>query len=465
MDVHARKATVMGLGRFGGGVAAARWLARAGAEVTVTDLADEHALADSLAELHAEPIAAYRLGRHDEADFRHPGLVVVNPAVKPGNRFLQIARQAGARLVTEIELLLERFPGRAIGVTGSNGKSTTAAMTAAILRAAGWRAWLGGNLGGSLLDRLGEMTPDDWAVLEISSFQLHHCSADARMPDVAVVTGCTPNHLDWHGSFAEYVAAKQRMLAGPTGESQGEGDRHHLCGAPRGPFPGKWCQPPFPRLAVLNTADPEVATWAHVVRGELLPLVADETVPELPVPGAHNRLNARLASTAALGIGCPREAVREGLRPYSTLPGRLEMVAVIGGRRLYNDTTATTPESTVAALEALGGRTWLLAGGGDKGCDFSALGEAVVRLARGAAFYGKVRQRLRSEVLGRDAHFPCAAPESLPEAFHWCWERSRPEDRIVLSPGCSSHDQYRDFRERGRHFLDLVRALADPRSR
>jgi UDP-N-acetylmuramoylalanine--D-glutamate ligase len=435
--VRGQRATVMGLGHFGGGVAAARWLARAGAVVTVTDLADEQVLANALNELEGEPIAAYHLGGHRAEDFDGTDLVVVNPAVRPGNRYLDLARRAGAELATEIELFMRLCPAASIGVTGSNGKSTTAAMTAAILQADGRRAWLGGNLGGSLLDNLDQIGPADWVVLEISSFQLWHASPDARMPDVAIVTNCTPNHLDWHGTFADYAAAKQRMLSGQRADG----------------------------LAVLNATDPEVASWSPLVRGRPLPLVADDEVPPLPVPGHHNRIDARLAATAALGIGCASGAVREGLASYRPLPGRLELVAVAGGRRFYNDTSATTPESTIAALEALPGPLWLLAGGGDKRCDFSALAEAVARSTRGAAFFGSVRERLRSAVLQCRGDLPCTAVETLAEALTWCFQRSGAGESIVLSPACTSHDQFQNFRERGRRFAELVGTLAEPRNR
>jgi len=421
----------MGLGCFGGGVSAARWLARQGALVTVTDLADEHELADSVASLAEEPIAQFHLGGHPEDDFRNSDLVVVNPAVRPGNRLLEIATRAGVRLTSEIELFLDACPAQVIGVTGSNGKSTTAAMTAAILRADGRRAWLGGNLGGSLLERLDQIGRHDWVVLEISSFQLWHLGRDVRMPQVAVLTNCSPNHLDWHGSWQQYVAAKQRILTGQSADD----------------------------LAVLNTSDPEVASWTHLVKGRRLPLASAAAIPTLSAPGEHNRNNAICAATAAMGAGCSLQAVRSGLESFSTLPGRLEMFAVIGGRRFYNDTTATTPDSTIAALHAVDRPVWLLAGGSDKGIDFGRLASEITRCARGAAFFGAVRKVLHSQVVARAPAFPCTVVETMAEALRWCWQRSRPGECIVLSPGCASHDQFRDFRHRGAKFVELTGAL------
>ena len=454
MDYNGRRVTIMGLGHFGGGMAAARWLARRGAAVTVTDTADERALAASLATLAGVPIAALHLGGHRAEDFSHAELLVVNPAVRPGNRFLELARQAGARIDTEIGLFLEACPARVIGVTGSNGKSTTAAMIAAILRAQGVRNWLGGNLGGSLLEQLEQMEADDWVVLELSSFQLWHIGDAARMPCVAVVTGCRPNHLDWHEDFAEYVAAKQRILDEQTPQD----------------------------LAVLNTYDAEVGSWSPLVRGRQVPLPPLETIPRLLLPGRHNRINAACAAAAAWGalahgkgVGsllceAPAGPFRQktpdpfsmlgALASFGGLPQRLEWFAVVNGRRFYNDSTATTPESTIAALEALEGPLWLLVGGADKGCEFGPLVTALGRRARGVALFGAVAAMLHARLAEENAQLPTVAVATMEEALAWCWSRSQPQDSIVLSPACSSHDQFQNFRQRGERFAAAVASLA-----
>jgi UDP-N-acetylmuramoylalanine--D-glutamate ligase len=454
-DYHyrGRRATIMGLGHFGGGVAAARWLARQGAIVTVSDVADDMALADSLAQLAGAPIAALHLGGHREVDFRDAELVVVNPAVWPESPWLHFARRCPARLVTELELFMENCPARIIGVTGTNGKSTTAAMIASILEAGVVRSplpngegtrqqqparvFLGGNLGGSLLERLPEIGPQDWVVLEISSFQLWHFSPTARMPHVAVVTGCLPNHLDWHGSYADYMAAKQRILTGQT--------------------PGD--------VAILNTLQREVASWSPLVRGRLMPLLSPEDLPLLPVPGRHNRINAACAAAAAAAIGCDREAIGRGLERFRPLPQRLEWLAVIEGRRFYNDSAATTPESTIAALGSLEMPVWLLAGGKSKGADFAPLAAEIARRTRGAALFGSSGGELHERIHGQAPQFPCVAVETMDEALAWCWTRSRPSEAIVLSPACASTDQFRNFRQRGEHFVELVRHLANPLNR
>jgi UDP-N-acetylmuramoylalanine--D-glutamate ligase len=426
----------MGLGHFGGGAAAARWLTRQGARVTVTDLADEARLADTLLALRGEPIE-FHLGAHREEDFRRAELLVVNPAVKPDHPLVALAAQSGARITSEIELFLDACPAPVIGVTGSNGKSTTAAMTAAILHAAGRRTWLGGNIGQSLLDRLGEIGGDDWVVLELSSFQLWHLSAHARGPEVAIVTNCTPNHLNWHPTFAHYVSAKQRIL-----DLQ-----------------------PAHGVAVLNLRDSEVARWTGHVRGRLLSPLTDDRIPSLRVPGAHNRINAACAAAAAEAVGCDQAAVHRGLGEFAGLEQRLEPVAVMAGRRLYNDSSATTPESTIEALRSLPKPIWLLAGGSDKGADLEPLLAAMAEHAQGVAFYGAVGPNLDSRFQAHAPQTPSACTPGLAEALAWCWRRSQPGDTIVLSPGFSSHDQFLHYRQRGQVFAELARALGSPAKR
>jgi UDP-N-acetylmuramoylalanine--D-glutamate ligase len=441
MDFRNKRVTVMGLGHFGGGVGAAQWLVRQGAKVTVTDLADEQTLAKSLAKLEGFPIAKYHLAGHREEDFRGADLVVVNPAVRPANPFLKIAEDANVPICCELELFMNSCPAKIIGVTGANGKSTTVAMIASILKQSGdgigRQTWLGGNFGRSLLEPIDFIRPDDWVVLEISSFQLSRFSPQVRMPGIAVITGCTPNHLDWHATLAEYIAAKQKLLRGQsTGDS-----------------------------AVLNPFDAEVAGWSRFVRGRQLPLYPPERLPErMPLPGTHNRLNAALAATAAMRVGCVESEIDAGLRGFSGLPQRLQCMTRIDGRHYYNDSAATTPESTIAALRTFGIPVWILAGGRNKGFDFSELAAAIVRYAQGAAFFGSCRDELEKAVAARLPEFPCSSQETLAEALDWCRGRSHPGEAIVLSPGCASTDQFQNFRQRGEAFNELVMKMAEAES-
>ncbi|HVX11704.1 MAG TPA: UDP-N-acetylmuramoyl-L-alanine--D-glutamate ligase [Pirellulales bacterium] len=433
MELAGRRVTVMGLGRHGGGVAAARWLAERGAIVTVTDLADERTLSDSIAELAGVSIAAWHLAGHRDADFTEADLVVVNPAVRPDNRFVAAAHAANVPTTLEIELFLGCCRGRVIGVTGSNGKSTTAAMIAEILAADGRRNWFGGNIGRSLLADLDAITAADWVVLELSSFQLARLSRGVRWPEMAVVTNCTANHLDWHGSMEAYASAKQRLLL-----------EQSACG-----------------VAVLNGGDPIVRSWHQLARGQVLMVDGDNDVPELKLPGEHNRRNAACAAAAARRAGCSPDAIRRGLESFRGLPHRLELVAEIDGRRFYNDSMATTPESVMAAVDTFANKPWLLVGGHDKGFDFAPLAAKLARQARGVACYGAVRERMMTMIEDQPApRCRCESFVELADALQWCWLQSRAEEVIVLSPACASYDQFRDYRHRGETFAILARALA-----
>jgi UDP-N-acetylmuramoylalanine--D-glutamate ligase len=317
-----------------------------------------------------------------------------------------------------------------IGVTGSNGKSTTATMLAAILSADGQKTWLGGNIGVSLLSELPAIETADRVVLELSSFQLAHLSDRARFPTAAVVTNCTPNHLDWHGLLPAYTAAKRRLIDGlpPDG------------------------------FAVLNPADPESWSWRGDLRAKLVTPAPTEQIPQLAVPGEHNRLNAALAAAAAVELGASATAITTGLGQFSGLEHRCQALEEAGGRRIIDDSKSTTPEATLSALTSCGGRVWLLLGGQDKGADFGPLQSQVVRQAAGAACFGFVGRRLQAGLAQLSTSFPCCAVTDLPAAFSWCWENSQPGDTILLSPACASLDQFRDFVHRAEVFRALVAA-------
>jgi UDP-N-acetylmuramoylalanine--D-glutamate ligase len=436
MELRGQRAIVLGLGRHGGGVAAARWLAGEGAIVTVLDRAEAAELADSIAALADVDIADWRLGRDAERDsdlttIDHADLVVVNPAVRPGHPLVSRAVARGVRITSELELFLERCPGHVIGVTGSNGKSTTAAMIAAMLRADSRSTFVGGNIGHSLLGDLDTMTSDSWVVLEISSFQLAWLSRECRLPGIAVLTNFTANHLDWHGTVAHYAAAKQRLFAelGTNGVA----------------------------VADLNTLGPE---WNSILPEKVVAPVADGQLPALRVPGVHNRSNAALAAATALAAGCSPAGVEAALREYEGLPHRLELVAMVAGREFYNDSMATTPESTIAAMRTFSGRCWLLIGGYDKGIDMSELLSAIPRHARGVAFYGASSSRLHEQWIAMSrSDCPSTRCETLDAGFDWCWRQSQSGEAILLSPACASYDQFVDYRARGERFRELVRTL------
>jgi len=426
MEVAGRRITVMGLGRHGGGVAAARWLAQHGARVTVTDLADAQALGPSIEALTDVAIAHWHLGGHAASDFSSADAVVVNPAVRPDHPLLEVARTGGAALTSEIELFLGCCPAAVIGVTGSNGKSSTASMLAAMFQSAGRPVWLGGNIGTSLLPSLDAIGPPDIVVLELSSFQLAHLSPQARFPSAAVVTNCTPNHLDWHGTLPAYVAAKRRLLENlPAGG-----------------------------LAVFNPHDRELSSWPIPAGARRIAPWRLDRVGRLAVAGDHQRANAALAAAMAEAFGVPAGAIGEALAAFHTLPHRQEAAGTIAGRHFIDDSKSTTPEATLSALAACAGPTWVLVGGQDKGVALEPLCRQLAQRAAGIACYGALGAKLGETLAAVGARQPVAVVDHLIEALDWCWERSRPGDTILLSPAAASLDQFRDFC----HRADVFRA-------
>ncbi len=431
----------MGLGTHGGGVAAARWLAEQGAVVTITDLASAEVLENSLAALDGVPIARWTLGQHAAHDFESAELVVVNPAVPPDSPWLaslahchRLAAPAlspgpgRARLTSEIELFLDHCPALVVGVTGTVGKSTTASMLAAAMQTAGRRAWLGGNIGRSLLPCLGEIQPGDVVVLELSSFQLHYLSDDCRWPEIALLTNCSPNHLAWHGDYRRYAAAKHRLLSHAR------------------------------QVAIHPSAD-EGTGWPLPLGVTRLPVLAAEelTLPE-HLAGEHQRQNAALAATVARALGISHGSIQAALSTFAGLPHRQALVTTIDGRRFINDSKATTPAAVAAAIAASPAPTWLLLGGIDKGGDWETVCEHLGGRIRGVAVYGADAARIAGQLA--PANVPLKVYEDLFSALRECWRQSQSGDSIVLSPGCASFDQFADYAARGEAFAAAVFSLA-----
>ncbi len=453
---HKLRVTVMGLGRFGGGVGVVRWLSRQGARVLVTDQADHHRLGYSLQRI-ADCDVELRLGGHEERDFTDTDLVVVNPAIPEANPYLQAARAAGVPITTEINLFVQRCPALTVGVTGSVGKSTVTAMIGHVLErvAPQRRTWVGGNIGRSLLEVLEKIDERDYVVLELSSFQLARTPLVRWSPNVAVITNIAPNHLDWHGTFAAYLAAKLGIVRyqDPERDSIVAGDQpellHHF-DLMFGDLAGIWRFGLDGEVPVaVQQSTPAVDCDDRKLRWEGL---------ELRVPGRHNRVNAACALTVAAALGHDPRACCAALAGFAGLPHRLQAVAEIDGVAYYDDSKSTTPEAALTAMASFERPLLLILGGYDKGSDLSELAETAARRARFTACLGQTGPGLVQRI--------CAAGgaaelyESLADAVAACRARARAGDVVLLSPGCASWDMFVDYRERGRRFAELLGAAA-----
>lgn len=424
------RATIMGLGRYGGGAGAARYLVSKGYDVTVTDLASENELAgavDSISDLVDEGSVRLHLGEHNVSDFTTCSLLVANPAVrKPWeNRFVRSAQAANVRITTEIGLAIDAFPDscKVVGVTGSAGKSSTSAMLHAGLVSAGRDARLGGNIGGSLLGSIDSLAPDSTIVLELSSamlWWLAQAGTIERKPflDAALITNISPNHIDWHGSEDHY--------------------RHSKLG-----------------IASLLKPDAPLLTGAGVETAHepSHPIVLNNDLPEMRTPGTHNRLNASAALEACGLLGCDTTSATQGIAEFPGLPHRLEFIREIRGVRWYNDSKSTTAEASSLALDALAPiPVHLIAGGSDKGVDLTPIAELAERAAS-LVCIGQTGQSI-AELVGAEYSV------TVERAVQKLSKRAKTGDAVVLSPGCASFDQFRNFEHRGDRFKELVHSLA-----
>jgi len=453
-----KKVTVMGLGLFGGGLGVTRFFCERGADVLVTDLSPPAKLAPSLKALEGYNVR-YKLGFHDMADFTETDLVIVNPAVPPDSPYLEAAKRAGVPLDTELNIFLRLCASPVTAVTGTNGKSTTAALIHEIIRRTDDRALLGGNIGRSLLDVLDDTAPDVPVVLELSSFQLENLRWLGRSPHVAVVTNISPNHLDRHRTMENYIEAKRAIL-----DYQDEED-----------------------VAVLNADDPVTADMARHARGRVYTFSLRAEVPRgafvrdgrivlrteygeetvLPVhslalKGAHNVENALAAVLAARFSAWDRDAAAEALMSFGGLEHRLEFVAELDGVRYFNDSIATNPRSVAVALRALTGPKVLIAGGYDKKLPFTEMVEAIYsgnvrHVVLVGDTKGKIKADLDAEALERGRRVPVTLAETFEEAVEAAKAAARWGDIVLLSPGCASYGMFANFEERGRRFKRLVR--------
>jgi len=443
-DYRGRRVVVMGLGRFGGGLAVTRWFAERGAEVTVTDLAAPDKLQESVDKLADLPVT-FHLGRHDPEDLERCDLLVVSPAVdKSRSDFVSRALERGIPVSSEMRLFIERCPARRIvGVTGSAGKSTTTAMIGGILTdafSAGSlpRVWVGGNIGQSLLGELDNMQPDDIVVLELSSFQLEDLAAVKWSPTHAVITNIQPNHLDRHGSMETYAGIKMNIVRYQTADGMVfiHRDNRDLAGMVM-----------------------EVGAGSQVCRYEREP----EISKVLRVPGDHNADNAAAAVAVARSLGVADDVIKKSLGSFTGLPHRLELVVELGGVCYFNDSKSTTPDSTRIALEAFDCPVIVLIGGRDKGMPFEDLARHLAAKAKAVICYGETAGTI-FETISRYAQSvsrfsSVEIADGLADAVERARDLARPGDVVVLSPACASYDMFSNYEQRGEAFCRVVHQL------
>jgi len=456
MNYSYSRKTVLVAGAGRSGIASARFLLGRGARVILSDSKRREALEPGVSEL-LEYAAGFsgqlilEFGGNRAESFVKGDLVVVSPGIPLSSPFFEISRKAGVPVIAEIELAYRHLKGKIIGITGSNGKTTTTTLTAELLSGAGLKARSAGNIGTPLVQFVEESTPDDIYVVELSSFQLEAISA--FRPFAAALLNLTPDHMDRYGGFEDYSAAKARIFMNQTSDD----------------------------FAILNADDPrtaamtasisagtllfcrtgEVTAGAFVRNGSVIFRGGEGDVELFPIDamhvrGVHHLENVLAASLLALVAGAPPESLEANIRKFNGVEHRLEYVASIGGVEYYNDSKATNVDAVIKALEAFAGGIHLIAGGRDKDSDFAALRPLVEKRVRQVILIGEAAEKMRITLSG-SAKIRNAV--SLPEAVAFGRAEAEPGDVVLLAPACASFDMFENYEHRGRVFKETVQAF------
>ena len=460
-----KRVLIVGFGRQGRALAG--WLPTAGAEVVVTDSRSAKELGIRRRDY---PGIRFYLGGHPEDVLIGARYVCVSGGVPLDLPILQLARERGIPLTNDAQLFIERCPVPVIGITGSAGKTTTSALVARIAEGAGHKVWLGGNIGNPLIEALPKIKASDIVVLELSSFQLELMTSS---PAVSALLNLSPNHLDRHGSFENYAAAKANILRHQKGTD----------------------------VAVLGWDEAGSKAFQQIVAGELLAFSRYEMVPDgafmlgsrllvagsasydasphvvclredIPLRGDHNVLNvlAACAITGGMGLAIDRpgimpEVMREAICEFEPVEHRLETVRDVAGVTWVNDSIATAPERLLAALSSYEEPLVLLIGGADKDLPWESVMQFALRKARQIIVFGaEGEKQVSTKVMKlldkmRVGDVSVSRAVCLEEAVKRAAEVAVPGDVVLLSPGGTSYDAYPDFAARGEHFRQLVSEL------
>jgi len=449
MEIAGKKVVVVGFGKTGRALAG--FLVRRKAKVTVSEIREEKELGIEIRKWKEKGIV-FETGRHRALTFLTADLIIPSPGAA-GLPELKAAEKAGARVLSEIDLASRFLSGRIVGITGTNGKSTTATLAHKILKEAGLRAFLAGNIGTPLISFVDRSREDDVYVTEISSFQLEHI--ERFKADISVFLNISLNHLDWHASFDEYFTAKKRIVL-----AQGAAD-----------------------IAILNADDRLVRGLAKGIRPKTYffsrqketrrgcflrdgwIILRDDDgeqrlmkAADIPLPGLHNQENVMAAALVGSVLGVPSPSMRNSIRKFSGLEHRLEDVLTLRGVRFINDSKATTVDATVKALQSFDRRIVLILGGRDKGANFRLLRRPIRSNVKKVVLLGEATAKIAAALRGR---VPMAEATSLREAVRLAFAAASRGEIVLLAPACTSFDLFKNFEERGRTFKREVRRLAE----
>ncbi|HXB99364.1 MAG TPA: UDP-N-acetylmuramoyl-L-alanine--D-glutamate ligase [Terriglobales bacterium] len=458
MELSGKRVLVVGLGKSG--VASALFLKSRGARVTVSDSKPEAELRNEILLLLEHGITV-ETGGHGERTFGGQDLIVVSPGVPVDAPLLVQARSMGESSVTgtiigEIELAARFLPGKIVAITGANGKTTTTSLAGEIIAAGNFSTLVGGNIGTPAISFVDEAGPSTWIVLEVSSFQLE--TIVEFRPRIAVILNITPDHLDRHKTFDNYVNAKARVF-----ENQRADD-----------------------FTVLNADDTTTAGLADRTRGQVVWFSRKKEVErgaivrgrniyfrdgqrereilpfdEVSLKGGHNLENVLAGVSVGMLVGCQPEQIREAVRHFKGVEHRLEFVARVAGADYYNDSKATNVDATIKALESFPGNVHLILGGKDKDSDYSVLQDLLRERVKRVYTIGAAAAKIEAQIQGATE---IVHAETLEKAVRLASEGAAAGDVVLLAPACASFDQFQSYEHRGRVFKETVHSLVMARA-
>jgi UDP-N-acetylmuramoylalanine--D-glutamate ligase len=450
LDLKNKRVTVVGAGRSGR--AAAKLLIREGAKVTLTDTQSERGLGSVLEPLK-EIGVSFEMGRHRPKDFLEADLIVLSPGVRTDIEPIRMTKDQGIPIIGELELASSCLTAPIIAITGTNGKSTTTTLLGEIFKTQGRKAFVGGNLGTALCEAVLSVVAWEVVIVEVSSFQLETVK-DFR-PRVAALLNTTPDHLDRYRNFQEYYETKLRIF-----QNQTPADHAIL----------NWDDPLTEKLIANERLRAQIDCFGRVRPLTEGMMVSDGylvyrnhrvrqplcKIDEVRIQGSQNLENAMAAGLMALVSGCQPDGIAETLRSFPGLEHRLEFVREFQGIRYFNDSKGTNVGAVLMSLESFHEPIILIAGGLDKGGDFSPLREPVRRKVKELILIGQASSKLKKVLEGC---VPLRECDTLEKAVQLATKLGIPGDVVLLSPACASFDMFKNFEERGRVFKEAVACL------
>jgi UDP-N-acetylmuramoylalanine--D-glutamate ligase len=449
MELKGKKVLVVGLGKSG--LAAALFLRRRGAQVTVSDLRSAQALSKEIPSLLEAGILV-EAGGHGLLTFRRQDLIVVSPGVPLSTPELLLVRHLGLPIIGELELAARFLQGNVLAITGSNGKTTTTTLCGEIFVAGGFETQVAGNIGLPVIEVVDQSKPGSWTVLEVSSFQLE--TTQSFHPRIAVILNITPDHLDRHGTFENYRAMKEKIFANQTAEDflilNGD-DPVTQQAASRTRAQVFW----FSRSKIVRRGAFVMNGIVMFRAGEQAKAMPVIPVADIPLKGEHNVENVLAAVCAACVANIAAEAIARSVASFHAVEHRLEFVTSIHGVDYYNDSKATNVDATAKAIASFPGSIHLILGGKDKDSDYTQLHALLRERVKTVYTIGSAAEKIESQIAGVTKVIRAGTLEA---AVDQAGTQAEAGDVVLLAPACSSFDQFENYEQRGRVFKKAVMA-------